>query len=463
MDRSHPLGATSEPTVPPRQPRPSRAIQPGQLVLAGFAAAIAVGTALLMLPVAREGPGSASVIEALFTATSAVCVTGHTVVDTQAHWSTFGEVVILLLIQAGGIGILTAGSVILVVAGKRIGLRGRMVAQSESRALSPREIRRMLSVIFVVTFVVEAAVATAVAVRLWQGHGYGIGDAMWNGLFHGVSSFNGAGFALWSDSLAGFASDAGIIVPMGLGIIVGGIGFPVLLEVRGNRRRPKQWSLHTKITISGTLGLLVFGMVGFAALEWTNERTFGALDLPGKLLGAWFQSVSTRSAGFSTVDFGAMREETWLVADMLMFVGGGSGSTAGGIKVATFVVLVLIVVSEARGGRQAEAFGRTIPTHVLRQALSVSFLAVNAIVFATLALMVLSPFSFAECLFEVISAFSIVGLSTGITAELDGVSQVILAALMFIGRVGPLTLVIALALRERERLYEYPEERLLIG
>lgn len=451
------------PTVSTRPPRPSRAIRPGQLVMAGFGAAIAIGTVLLMLPVARQGDGSASFIEALFTATSAVCVTGHTVVDTNSHWSAFGEVVILGLIQAGGIGILTAGSVILVIAGRRIGLRGRMVAQTESRALSPREIRRMLSVIFVVTFLVEAAVALAVAMRLWQGHGYGAADALWHGVFHGVSAFNGAGFALWSDSLARFASDAGILIPMTIGIIIGGVGFPVLMELGRNRRRPSHWSLHTKVTTAGTAGLLVFGTLAFGALEWTNDRTLGALDLPGKLLGAWFHSVSTRSAGFSTVDVGAMREETWLIGDMLMFVGGGSGSTAGGIKVATFVVLILIVVNEARGGRQAEAFGRTIPTVIIRQALSVAFLAVNVIVFATLALMIMEPFSFGQILFEVISAFSIVGLSTGITPELTQPSQVILAVLMFMGRVGPLSLVIALALRERERLYDYPEERLLIG
>jgi len=449
--------------VPPRQPRASRAIQPGQLVVAGFAAAVAVGTMLLSLPVAREGEGRATFVEALFTATSAVCVTGLTVVDTPTYWSTFGEVVILLLIQAGGLGILTAGAIILMVAGRRIGLRARMLAQGESRAVSPRDIRRVLGGIFIVTFIVESAVATAVTLRLWMGHDYGFGDAAWHGLFHGVSSFNGAGFALWSDSLIGFADDALIVVPMGLGVIVGAIGFPVLLELWRNGRSPSRWSLHTKLTTVGTAGLLVFGMVGFAALEWSNPNTFGALDGSGKLLAAWFQSVSTRSAGFNTVDIGAMHEESWLVANMLMFVGGGSGSTAGGIKVATFVVLVLIVVSEARGGRQAEAFGRTIPSPVLRQALSVAFLAVNVIVFATLALMALTPFSFAQCLFEVISAFSIVGLSTGITADLGTPGQLIIAALMFMGRIGPLTLVLALALRERVRLYDFPEERPLIG
>ncbi len=453
----------SEPTVPPRPPRPSRAIQPGQLVVAGFGAAIILGTLLLLLPVAKQGEGGASFIEALFTSASAVCVTGHVIVDTPVYWSPFGEAVILGLIQLGGLGILTAGSIILVIAGRTIGLRARMVAQTEARVMSPRDVRRVLAGVFLVTFTVEAVAAALITARLFFGHGYSFGDALWNGVFHAVSAFNGAGFALWSDSLAGFASDAPVLITMGVAIVIGGIGFPVLFEVRGNRGRPRRWSLHTKLTVVGTLSLMAFGAVSFALLEWTNPRTFGALDLPGKLLGAWFHSVSARSAGFSTVDVGAMKEETWLITDMLMFVGGGTGSTAGGIKVVTFVVLVLIVVSEARGGRQAEAFGRTISTNVIRQALSVAFLAVNVIVFATLALMAMEPFSFAQILFEVISAFSIVGLSTGITPELSTASHVILTGLMFMGRVGPLTLVVALALRERQRLYDYPEERLLIG
>lgn len=432
-------------------------------MVAGFGAAVAVGTLLLLLPVSREGPGGAGFVEALFTSASAVTVTGHTVVDTPGYWTPFGEAVILVLIQVGGLGILTAGSILLVIAGRSIGLRARMVAQSEARAMSPRDIRRVLAGVFAVTFAVEAAVAAVLTVRLATGHGYSLGDALWSGVFHGVSAFNGAGFALQSDSFAPFASDALVLLPVGAGIVIGGVGFPVLWELRGNRRRPSRWSLHTKLTVVGTWSLMAFGALTCGLLEWTNPRTLGALDLPGKLLGAWFHSVSARSAGFSTVDVGAMKEETWLVTDMLMFVGGGTGSTAGGIKVVTFIVLVLIVVSEARGGRQAEAFGRTIPTNVIRQALSVAFLAVNVIVFATLVIMALEPHSFAQILFEVISAFSIVGLSTGITAELSAPSQVIMSGLMFMGRVGPLTLVAALALRERQRLYDYPEEQLLIG
>lgn len=432
-------------------------------MVAGFGAAVVVGTLLLLLPVSREGPGGAGFVEALFTSASAVCVTGHTIVDTPTYWSPFGEAVILLLIQVGGLGILTAGSIILVIAGRSIGLRARMVAQSEARAMSPRDVRRVLAGVFVVTFTVEAAVAAVLTIRFWTGHGQSFGDALWSGVFHAVSAFNGAGFALQSDSFAGFAGDALVLVPMGVGIVIGGIGFPVLFEVRGNRRRPSRWSLHTKLTVVGTWSLMAFGAVTFALLEWTNPRTLGALELPGRILGAWFHSVSARSAGFSTVDVGGMKEETWLVTDMLMFVGGGTGSTAGGIKVVTFIVLVLIVVSEARGGRQAEAFGRTIPTNVIRQALSVAFIAVNVIVFATLALMAMEPYSFAQILFEVISAFSIVGLSTGITGDLSTPSHLILTGLMFMGRVGPLTLVVALALRERQRLYDYPEEQLLIG
>ena len=438
-------------------------MSPGQAVLVGFAATILLGTALLMLPAAHHGPGRAGFVQALFTATSASSVTGLTVVDTGSYWSGFGQVIILLLIQVGGFGILSAGALLVLATGGRIGLRTRMLAQTESNALTLQDLRRVLARIAVVTFGVELLITFALFGRLLFGHDYAFGDAAWFGLFHGVSAFYGAGFSLWEDSLIRFAEDAAIIVPVGVGVIIGGLGFPVLLELWRNHRRPSRWSLHTKLTLAGTVLLLLGGMVVFAVIEWENGATLGALDLHGKIISSWFQSLTTRSAGFNTIDIGEMREESWVVANMLMFIGGGSGSTAGGIKVVTFIVLVLIVITEARGGRQAEAFGRTIPSATLRQALSVTFIAGNTVAVATLTLMALTPFSFEQCLFEVISAFSIVGLSTGITPSLPESAQLLLTGLMYVGRVGPLTLVLALALREHQRMYDYPEEAPIIG
>lgn len=440
-----------------------RQIRPGQIVLLGFAIAIAIGTLLLSLPVARRGEGHATFMEALFTATSAVCVTGHVVVDTATYWSTFGQVVILLLVQIGGFGIVTAGSLLILVAGRRLGLRGRLLTQSESRAISASDVRRVVAGIALFTLVVEAAIAVVLALRFKGRYGLSIGDAAWNGVFHAVTAYNNAGFALYSDNLMGFASDWLILVPIGLGVIVGGIGYPVILDVRRRRRDTRRYTLHAKLTIVGTLTLLVGGTVGFALIEWSNPATLGPMDGPTKILSAWFQSVTTRTAGFNSISIGDMRDESWLATDMLMFVGGGSGSTAGGIKVATFIVLFLIVLGEARGGRPAEAFRRTIPVSTQRLALAVSFLAINAVTIGTLALMVLTPFPLGRCLLEVISAFSTVGLSTGITPDLGIAGQAVIVALMYLGRVGPLTLVVALAIRERERLFTYPEERPLVG
>jgi trk system potassium uptake protein len=436
---------------------------PGRIVVAAFGSVVALGTLLLWLPASRTGEGDDAFLAALFTATSAVCVTGHTVVDTPTYWTGFGHAVIVGLIQVGGFGILTLGSILLLAARRRLGLRQRTLTLSESRAVTAQDIRRILLAIAVLTFVVEAVVAVILTLRFRFAYDRAWDDAAWQGLFHAVSGFNGAGFALYSDSFITFAADPVVLIPVGIAVIIGGLGFPVVFDLRKHRLDRDRWSLHTKITLFGSSLLLLAGLLVFLALEWGNEATFGPMGVPTKVLNAWFQSLSTRSAGFSTIDIGEMNDESWLFADVLMFIGGGSGSTAGGIKVATFVILVLMVVGEARGGRPAEIFRRTIPAAAQRQALVVAVVALTIVAVATLALMALTPFPMDDCLFEAISAFSIVGLSTGITADLGTPGQLILVVLMFVGRIGTLTLVLALAARESDRLFSYPEGRPLIG
>lgn len=440
-----------------------RVVRPGQVVLLGFAAAILVGTALLWLPVSRAGDQAPDLKTAFFTSTSAVCVTGHVIVDTPTYWSTFGQVVIMLLVQIGGFGIVTAGSLIFLVFGRRLGLRGRLLTQTESAAFGQGDVRRVLTGVAVFTAVVEAATMLLVAGRLWWAYDESPGEALWHGLFHAVSAYNNAGFGLFRGNLVPFASDAWMILPIGAAVVVGGLGYPVFVDLARSRRTPRGLTLHTKLTLVGTAALLAGGALLFAVMEWTNPRTLGPLSVGGKGLAALFMSITPRTAGFNSIDIGRMHDESWLVGDFLMFVGGGTGSTAGGIKVATFVVLLLIVVNEARGGRTAQAFRRTIPAATQRQALSVAFLAINTVTLATLALLILTPYPLGRCLFEVISAFSTVGLSTGITADLGTPGQMVLVALMYLGRVGPLALVLALAQRERERLYALPEEHPLVG
>jgi trk system potassium uptake protein len=441
-------------------PRPRH---PAQLIVSAFALGIAAGAALLMLPLAAEGEERASLLTALFTSTSAVCVTGLTVVDTPTYWSPFGKGVILALMQIGGFGIMTMASLFALLLARRLGLVSRLLAQTEAHALELGDVRRLVAGVAVLTAVVEVLAASVLALRLRLEYDYPLGSAVFRGVFHAVSAFNNAGFALWSDNLVRFVDDGWVSLTVALTVIAGGLGFPVWFELRQRALSPRRWTLHTKLTIVTTALLLVFGTVAVLGFEWRNAATIGGLDAPGKVLASFFHGVMPRTAGFNTLSYGEMQQETLLVTDMLMFVGAGSASTGGGIKVTTFALLALMVWAEARGEPHVNAFRRRVPGHVQRQALVVAFIAMNAIVICTLLLMAVSRFGLSQTLFEALSAFGTVGLSTGITPELPSAGKLILIALMFLGRTGPYTLAIALALRERRRLYRFPEERPIIG
>jgi potassium uptake TrkH family protein len=429
----------------------------------GFAAAIAVGTALLMLPVAREGPGGASALEALFTATSAVCVTGLVVVDTPSYWTGFGEGVILALIQVGGFGIMTFASLLVVLVSRRLGLRARLTAAAETKTLGLGEVRSVVAGVVKFSLALEAVTATVLTLRFALGYDEPWPDALWLGVFHAVSAFNNAGFALYSDSLMRFATDPWICLPIASAVIAGGLGFPVLFELRRRLRRPRAWSLHTKIVLWATGAFLAGGTAFITALEWSNPGTLGPLDVPGKLLAGFFQGVMPRTAGFNSVDIGQMNPASWLGMDVLMFVGGASAGTAGGIKVTTFAVLFFVIYAEVRGEGAVNIFNRRLHGDVQRQALTVVLLSVAAVAASTIVFMVFTDISLDRSLFEVTSAFATVGLSTGITADLPAPEQILLTALMFIGRLGPITVASALALRPRVRMYDLPEERPVIG
>jgi trk system potassium uptake protein len=436
---------------------------PAQLIAFAFAAGILVGALLLLAPFATTAPGRAPFTTALFTSTSALCVTGLVVVDTPTYWTHYGQVVILALIQVGGIGIMTLASLLALLVARRLGLRRRLVAKAETAAPGLQDVRRLVVGVVILSVLFEALAATVLTLRFWLSYDLGFGSALYRGIFHAISAFNNAGFALWSDNLAQFVTDGWVSVTVALAIVAGGLGFPVWLELRRRVRAPRSWTLHTKLTLAGTLFLIVSGFVAVLVFEWSNARTTGELGVGGKLLASFFQGVSPRTAGFNTLDYASLEPETLLVTDMLMFVGAGSASTGGGIKVTTFVLLFLMVWTEVRGDPNVTAFDRRVSAHAQRQALAVTFLALNAVVIATLALMAESGLGFQETLFEAISAFGTVGLSTGITADFGEVGRLTLVALMFLGRTGPYTLAVALALRERRRLYRFPEERPIIG
>ncbi|GAA4900964.1 potassium transporter TrkG [Tessaracoccus lubricantis] len=440
-----------------------RRLSPVRAIFVAFTTAAWGGIGLLMLPIAKRGEGGASLMEAIFTATSAICVTGLNIVDPGSYWTPFGQTVILALMQVGGYGVMTLATLIGFSVLGKMSLRSRLTAATEAHTEGPGGVQHVLGGIVKTTLVIEAVTALLLTLRFWLGHGFSLPDAAWRGLFHAVSSFNNAGFALFPDNMMGFVDDPWISLPMAGATILGGLGFPVLQQLWRHHGNLLAWSMNTRIVIVMTIVLLVGGTVFITALEWTNPGTLGPLAWQDKLLAGFFHSVQTRTAGFNSIDIGALHEVTLLGMDVMMFIGTGPAGTGGGIKVTTFAVLFFIIWTEVRGDTAVHVFGKRLSRAVHRQAISVALLAVALVVLATMALMVLSPFDLDPVLFEVISAFATVGLSTGITADLDVLSQLILCVLMYLGRLGPITFASALALRHRKRLYELPKERPIIG
>jgi trk system potassium uptake protein TrkH len=436
---------------------------PAQYIVVTFLAASLFGALVLALPVATRSGAGASLATALFTSVSATCVTGLAVVDTPTYWSGFGQAVIVVLIQVGGLGIMTLSSLLMLVLSRRLGIRQRVIAAAQTGAPRLGDVKALLLAVIKMTLAVETAVALVLLLRFWLAHDFSFGRAAVLGLFHAVSAFNNAGFALFSDNLIGYQTDTVMLVVIALAIITGGLGFPVWRSIAASPRRPRRWDLHAKITVLTTIFLLLAGWGLFMWFEWTNPETFGHLSVKDSAVNGFFQSVTTRTAGFNAVDMADLRDTSHLLTTILMFIGGGSGSTAGGIKVTTFALLGWVMWAEVRGERDVDVFHRRVPSDVQRQALTVALMAVGGVVGATMVLLAISPFRLADVVFESVSALGTVGLSTGITPLLDVPAQLVLTALMFVGRVGPPTLFAALVLRERERRFRHPEERIIIG
>ena len=433
------------------------------MVAVAFALAIGVGTLLLSLPWAVAGERSSPPMDALFTATSAVCVTGLTVVDTSTYWSGFGQVVIMLLIQVGGLGIMTLATLAALLLSHRLGLRSSLIAQTESKAMSRGDVRHVIVRVTRFSLITEFVVAVILTGQLMLRHDEALPQAVYHGVFHAISSFNNAGFSTYSQNLVPFAGDPVFLLTICAAVIIGGLGFPVVFELLRGWRRPGTWSVLTRVTVFVTAALLVIGTVVIGLAELTNPLTMkGSGIVDGSAL-AIFTAVQPRTAGFNAVDVGAMRQETLFFTDLLMFIGGGSAGTAGGIKVTTFGVLVYVVWSQARGEAHVNVGRRRIPTATQRQAVSLTLIAMGLLGVATFVLLTMTRFPFEAVLFEAISAFATVGLSTGITPVLPVDAQFVIVLLMFIGRVGPLTVASALALRQRQQRHSLPEERMIVG
>lgn len=456
-----PLGRRKD--LPPLQKHRTTWGKPARAFLLMFVLVDLLGAGLLMTPAATSGEEQLTFVEATFTSTTSLAVCGLTVISIGHDLSLFGQLVVLALIQVGGIGIMTLASLLGAALIHRFSLRMQLNVQAENRAQAVGDVRSLVGRVVIVCLTIEAVVFLIITPRMWLGHGLELGDALYSGLFHSVSAFNNAGLSLYDDSLSQFSGDGIILFTVAMAVILGGIGFPVLLEMRHHWRTPQQWGLHTKITVI-TSGLL-FGVTAFLIIlmEWNNPRTLGELHWWAKVSDGFFHGVMPRSGGFNVTETGAMYDSTLFLTIMMMFVGNGSAGTAGGIKVATLAVLFLVVWSEARAHTRVHVFGRRLAPDVIRQSLSLTFLSMTVVAFTTVFFLHTTPFTFMQTLFEVVSAVGVVGLSTGITPDLEPWAQLTLSFLMIAGRIGPVTFATALAFRERKRRYDLPEARPMIG
>ena len=433
------------------------AVSPPVVISGSFLFLILAGTLLLKLPFATTRPISWT--DAFFTATSATTVTGLSVFDPGTVLTGFGELVLLVLIQCGGIGLMTFAVAILILFRKKVGLQSRIYLQESLSQSTIGGIVKLVKLILSFALTVEA-VATILLTIYWIPK-FGFKDALNYSVFHVISSFNNAGFSLFPDNLISFAGDPFVNLIISALFITGGIGFTVVIDVY-QKKSFRQWALHTKLMVTGTLLLNALAMIVIFALEYGNPGTLGNMSLPDKLLASYFSAVTPRTAGFNTLNYGDFEDPSLLFTMLLMFIGGGSASTASGIKLTTFVVVILAAVAFLRSQREPEIFGRSIRLEAILRSLAITTISVLLVVFFLFLLTVTEKIPFLPLAFEVVSAFGTVGLSMGITGDLSPLGEILLSLVMFTGRVGPLTLFFIL-MKPRNEHYRYPYDSVYTG
>jgi trk system potassium uptake protein TrkH len=436
-------------------------VSPAKILAGGFGLTILVGTILLSLPIAAR-TGRLPFLDALFTATSAVCVTGLVVVDTGTYFTRFGQTVIMMLIQIGGLGIMTAATLVFILLGKKITLRERLVMQEAMNQVTLQGLVRLAQIVVLMTLTVEAIGAMLLSTRFIPIYGFGTG--LYYAIFHSVSAFCNAGFDLIGGfrSLTPFSHDPVIVLTVASLFILGGLGFTVIMEIH-QKRKFRRMSLHAKMVLSISFMLLSLGTIVVLLLEYNNPATLGQFPLPGKLMNAFFTAATPRTAGFNTVPTDGLLSYTMFFMVGLMFIGASPASTGGGIKTTTFGALVVTVFSTIRGSEEPLLFKKQIPVEILRRALSIVMIASMLVFTVTLILLYTEGGTLMDTLFEAMSAFGTVGLSTGMTPDLSPIGRMVIIVTMFAGRVGPLTMVFALARRMRKAPVHYTAERILIG
>ena len=448
---------------------------PSRFAILVFTALIMVFTLLFSLPIATADGTVTPLHDALFTAVSVICVTGLTTVDMATHWSAFGNVLVVVGVNIGGVGVLTLASLMGMVISRRLGLRARLMAASdtnpsrihagpvnEGQAIRLGEVGNLLVTVAISAFVIELVVTALIFPRILA-IGTPTGEALWQSIYYSAMAFTNSGFSPNVGGLAPFADDYWFLSALMVGAFLGSLGFPVIYAVARGWRSPRRWSLHVKLTLFTTVALLVAGVAVYIALEFDNPKTFGSLNAGDTIFQSLFMSMMTRSGGFATITVSDLHGSSLLATDMRMFIGGGSASTAGGIKVTTLAILFLAAFAEASGRTQMEAFGRRIPSDILRLAVSVVLWGATTVAVSSILILQISKAPFDLVLFDVISAFATCGLSTGLTGDLPPAGVYVLAATMFMGRVGTVTLAAALAASQSRQLFARPEERPIVG
>ncbi|MGM9557492.1 MAG: TrkH family potassium uptake protein [Oscillospiraceae bacterium] len=446
--------------------RPLRRMRPAQIIVLVFLAIILLGAALLMLPAASESGQPTDFLTALFTATSATCVTGLIVVDTGVYWSAFGKTVILIMIQIGGLGFMTIASIFFFALRQKIGLKQRLVLSQAFSMDDMSGIVRFVKNVLLGTLVVEGAGAVVLCLRFWPE--FGFLRALKYGVFHSISAFCNAGFDILGDleaggSLCRYVADPVVNITVMLLIVIGGLGFAVWGDVRKNRRFSRL-TVYTRLVLLITAGLIFGGAAIFALLEWNNPGTIGNLTPGGKILASLFQSVTLRTAGFTTIDQNALGDVSKAVSDLLMFIGGSSGSTAGGVKTVTIGVVILYAVGTARGRSQVTAFGRAVAPRDVSHAVAIVLLVFALAILGGGFISVCDKVSLENSLYETISALCTVGLTTGITGSLGTASRFLIIIYMFFGRVGIMTISVGfMAANPASERTQYAQTKIMIG
>jgi trk system potassium uptake protein TrkH len=437
-----------------------RRLSAPRLIAVGFALLMVLGTLLLKLPASTYG--GISWVDAFFMSVSAASVTGLSSVEFTDTFTRFGDTVIMLLVQVGGLGVMTFTTLGALLVGRRVGFRGLLTVREELGSVdSPRNIFRLLGQIAVIALLVEVLGAVVLAAAfVWSGLGYG--ESLFQAVFHSITAFCNSGFvALPGADLSPYAGNAAINLTFVALIILGGLGFPVLVNLY-HYREMRRLTLHSKLVIVTSAVLILVGVLSVALLEWTNPATLGGNPLGTRLWMSLFQGVTPRTAGFSTVDYSQMYESTLFVQLGLMFIGTAPASTGGGIKVTTIALLVLVLLAQVRGQEEISAFGRQVPRGLVQKALAVLSISALVVIAATLAIMVSDGLRLVPAIFEITSAFGTVGLSMQVSPELSTFAKLVVIGVMFFGRVGSITLVLALSAR-KPRGYVYPQEDIAVG